>query len=204
MTVITSVLPAFGLSMGRSRSRSPRRYHRSRSRSPERRRERYDDQHRRADRSRERERGSPARADPEAEKKAARLAKLKAWKEQQAHAALGNGVQVPPAPPAAPPTAPLFQPPAAAPAEEDDVDPLDAFMAEEVLPEVRAREAEERARAAEERAKLHELLARGALPKALEELIKEEKEETPDEIMEVTHAGGWIFGVGSVRISLLL
>jgi hypothetical protein len=43
-------------------------------------------------------------------------------------------------------------------AEEEEVDPLDAFMAAEVLPEVKAREEEERKKAAEERAKLQELL----------------------------------------------
>lgn len=46
---------------------------------------------------------------------------------------------------------------AAEPAEEE-VDPLDAFMAAEVLPEVKAKEEEERKHAEEERKKLKELL----------------------------------------------
>lgn len=56
----------------------------------------------------------------------------------------------------------------------------------QVLPEVAAREAEEKKRAEDERAKLKELLAKGKLPKALEELIQDDQEETPDEIIEAS------------------
>lgn len=43
--------------------------------------------------------------------------------------------------------------------DDDEVDPLDAFMAAEVMPEVAAKEEAERVRAAEEKQKLQELLA---------------------------------------------
>jgi hypothetical protein len=149
--------------------------------------------------------------------------------------------------------------------EEEEVDPLDAFMAAEVLPEVKAREEEERKKAAEERAKLQELLKvrcacfgghalgadvgrrgcvwgpcvvswmlgllgmlrlpmagccaamphlcgyecgcvcaagwvqGGKIPKALEELIKEEEEEKADQELQV---GGWA-GLAGVRAGWL-
>jgi len=66
---------------------------------------------------------------------------------------------------------------------EDDIDPLDAFMASAVLPEVKAMEEDERKHAEEERKVLKELLEKGKLPKSLEDLIKDEEEERPD--MEV-------------------
>lgn len=49
----------------------------------------------------------------------------------------------------------------AAAAEEEDVDPLDAFMSAEVLPEVKAREEGERKAKEAERLKNAELLAKG-------------------------------------------
>ena len=112
----------------------------------------------------------------DAAKKAERIAKLQAWKEKQQQMEGGeqsNGKS--PSGPlgkveerdtAAPPplqraqeaAAALAAKIAAAPAEDDDVDPLDAFMAEEVLPEVKAKEEEERKQAEEESKKLQELL----------------------------------------------
>lgn len=136
--------------MARSRSRSPshRHRHRSRSRSREGRR-RYDDRDRRRSRSRDRHRDrSPPRDNPppssvssDVDKKAARLAKLQAWKQQQelgegtqpAHAA--GSVQAQAAvraeASAAPPVPPQTH---AVPQqrEEEEIDPLDAFMAAEV------------------------------------------------------------------------
>lgn len=65
--------------------------------------------------------------------------------------------------------------------------------ATQVLPEVAAREAEERRKAEEERANLRELMKKGRLPKGLEELVQEEQEEVPDEVIEV----GGTLGRGS-------
>lgn len=92
------------------------------------------------------------------DKKAARLAKLQAWRAQQ------GGCAAAAAAPAPQPQPPQPQPQQQAEGllneEGDEVDPLDAFMAAEVLPEVAAREAEEARRAVEEKAKLQELLAK--------------------------------------------
>lgn len=89
-------------------------------------------------------------------------------------------------------------------AEEEEVDPLDAFMAAEVLPEVKAREEEERKKAAEERAKLQELLKGGKIPKALEELIKEEEEEKADQELQIpAHKVKLVVGAGGEKIKFI-
>uniref|UniRef100_A0A1D1ZYA6 J domain-containing protein n=1 Tax=Auxenochlorella protothecoides TaxID=3075 RepID=A0A1D1ZYA6_AUXPR len=188
----------------RSRSRSPRRTHRSRSRSADRYRHRSSrekDCDEEADK-RKYAGSTPAQhqhqstggtaASSDAEKKAARLAKLQAWKLQQAGGVSSAQHPAPPvtmavhqAHPISPPTALPLPAQGGGQRDEDEVDPLDAFMAAEVLPEVAAREAEEKKRAEDERAKLKELLAKGKLPKALEELIQDDQEETPDEIIEI-------------------
>jgi len=59
-------------------------------------------------------------------------------------------------------------------------------MAAEVLPEVKAKEAEEKRIAEEETQKLKELFKSGKVPKALQDLIADEDdEEKPDEVIEI-------------------
>ena len=140
----------------RSRSRDRRRSDRSRSRERTRRdgsrskdRSRSRDRDRRRSPSRSRSRhdeqpppprpteGSEAVAEAVDEKKAARLAKLQAWRQQQQ-----GGGAAPEAAAAAPAAAPAFAaaPPQPPPQEgllyeegdKEEVDPLDAFMAAEV------------------------------------------------------------------------
>jgi hypothetical protein len=207
--------------MGRSRRRS-----RSRSRGRGRSRSRSQDRRRSRSRSRSlsrrgadgRRNGSPERRPEVADdKKAARLAKLQAWKAQQQQA---DALAPPPPPPdaglgdavrraqeaaaaAAAKTAAAPPPPPPPDASDDDggVDPLDAFMAAEVLPEVTAKAAAEHAAAAEERARLGELMARGRLPKSLEDLIRDEEEERPDMTLEVPAAKvKLVIGAGGERI----
>lgn len=85
--------------------------------------------------------------------------------------------------------------------EGDEIDPLDAFMAAEVLPEVKAKEEEERKRAEEEKAKLQELMKAGKLPKALEELIQEEEEEKADQEIQIpSHKVKLVVGPGGEKI----
>jgi uncharacterized spore protein YtfJ len=70
--------------------------------------------------------------------------------------------------------------------QEEEIDPLDAFMAAEVLPEVKAKEAEEKRMVQEETEKLKELFKSGKVPKALQDLIADEdEEEKPDEVLEI-------------------
>ncbi|KXZ44007.1 hypothetical protein GPECTOR_75g731 [Gonium pectorale] len=68
---------------------------------------------------------------------------------------------------------------ARAAAGDDDVDPLDAFMAAEVLPEVKQRQAEEEARRQEERRKIAEQLAAGKAPPSLK-VLEESDDDDPD------------------------
>ncbi|PSC68285.1 Histone deacetylase 14 [Micractinium conductrix] len=212
----------------RSRSRDRRRSDRSRSRERTRRdgsrskdRSRSRDRDRRRSPSRSRSRhdeqpppprpteGSEAVAEAVDEKKAARLAKLQAWRQQQQ-----GGGAAPEAAAAAPAAVPAFAaaPPQPPPQEgllyeegdKEEVDPLDAFMAAEVIPEVKAREEEERQRAAEEKAKLLELMKSGKLPKALEELIQEEEEEKPDQEIQIpAHKVKLVVGAGGEKIKLI-
>jgi polyribonucleotide nucleotidyltransferase len=73
-----------------------------------------------------------------------------------------------------------------------------------VLPEVKAKEAEERRRAEEERAKLQELLKGGKVPKALEELIKDEDEEKADMELQIpAHKIKLMVGPGGEKIKFI-
>jgi hypothetical protein len=58
-------------------------------------------------------------------------------------------------------------------------------MAAEVLPEVKAKEAEEKRIAQEETVKLKELFKSGKVPKALQDLIADEDEDKPDDLIEI-------------------
>ncbi|PNH00179.1 hypothetical protein TSOC_014012, partial [Tetrabaena socialis] len=73
----------------------------------------------------------------------------------------------------------LPPPPAQLAAGVDEVDPLDAFMAAAVMPEVKQRQAEEEARRQEERRKLAEQLATGKPPPPLKVLM-ESDDDDPD------------------------
>ncbi|GIL78746.1 hypothetical protein Vretimale_355 [Volvox reticuliferus] len=64
-------------------------------------------------------------------------------------------------------------------ADKDEEDPLDAFMAAAVMPEVKQRQAEEEARRQEERRKLAEKLAAGKAPPPLE-ILEESDDDDPD------------------------
>ncbi|KAG2430428.1 hypothetical protein HXX76_009953 [Chlamydomonas incerta] len=93
----------------------------------------------------------------------------------------------------------------AARAAADDEDPLDAFMAAEVLPEVKQRQAAEEARRQEERRKMAEQLASGkALPslKLLEELSDDDDPDAnPDlEIQIPANKVKLVIGPGGEKI----
>lgn len=101
-----------------------------------------------------------------AAKKAARMAKLAAWKAnkvvQGESEGLGEG-------------------------KGDDayVDPLDAFMSAEVLPEVKEKEKRERREAEEERKKLEAMVKKGHIPKSLREIIQDPDHEEMKADLEV-------------------
>lgn len=57
---------------------------------------------------------------------------------------------------------------------DDDIDPLDAFMSDQILPEVRRRQAEEMEQEREAREKLQADLKAGRVPKALRDLLADE------------------------------
>ena len=98
------------------------------------------------------------RRDDDRSVKAARLAKLAVWKANKA---------------AQQPTSSVLQ--------EEEEDPLDAFMSSEVLPEVKEKEAKELREALEEQKKLDEAMKRGQIPKALKDLIEDpDAEERAD------------------------
>eukprot|EP00873_Tetraselmis_striata_P041078 jgi/Tetstr1/461342/TSEL_006468.t1 len=88
-----------------------------------------------------------------------------------------------------PSLAPLQPPPMAAPppaaAEEDEVDPLDAFMASEVMPEVKAAEAERKRAQEEERVAKAKLLAEGKKIPKLADLEESDEEEVADVEIQV-------------------
>ncbi|KAH7615996.1 hypothetical protein Ndes2526B_g09309 [Nannochloris sp. 'desiccata'] len=199
----------------RSSSRSRERYSRDRDRRRDRSnsRERHSDRrhhHHRRSRSRSRDRSRREEHNTtrehnidkaDAGKQAARAAKLQAWKQQKQ--------QEPDQPPETAVEAALRRAQEAAATlankstgdkeveynsekqleqleQEEEIDPLDAFMASEVLPEVKAKEAEEKRIAQEETKKLKELFTSGRIPKALQDLIADEdEEERPDEIIEI-------------------
>lgn len=196
-----------------SRERYSRDRDRRRDRSHS--RERHHDRHRSRSRSRSRDRSRrgeehPTIKDQNTDKQAARAAKLQAWKQQKQQ----EPEQQAPAPAAAATQQPetavetalrRAQEAAATLAnksngtkeveynkekqveqEQEEVDSLDAFMAAEILPEVKAKEAEEKRIAQEETKKLKELFKSGRVPKALQDLIADEDdEEKPDEILEI-------------------
>lgn len=88
---------------------------------------------------------------------------------------------------------------AATGAGEEEEDPLDAFMATEVLPEVKARQEEERRQKEEARRKLAEQLAAGKGPKLMED--SDEEEEKPDlEITVPTNRVKLLVGPGGTKI----
>ncbi|GLC39744.1 hypothetical protein PLESTB_001958100 [Pleodorina starrii] len=64
-------------------------------------------------------------------------------------------------------------------ADGDEEDPLDAFMAAAVMPEVKQRQAEEEARRQEERRKLAEQLVTGKAPPPLK-VLEESEDDDPD------------------------
>lgn len=70
--------------------------------------------------------------------------------------------------------------------ENDDVDPLDAFMAAEVLPEVAVKQDEEARQREAERQQIADALAQGrsvGVSKAITEL--DEEEQKPDAVLTV-------------------
>ncbi|GAB4819937.1 hypothetical protein N2152v2_006983 [Parachlorella kessleri] len=84
--------------------------------------------------------------------------------------------------------------------DEDDVDPLDAFMAAEVMPEVKAKEEEERRKREEERALLHDLIQKGKVPKVLEQDSDDEEPEADVEIQIPAHKVKLVVGAGGEKI----
>lgn len=145
-------------------------------------------------------------------KKADRQAKLKAWKqqqqkeqqekeEQQQHISQGpissiitntvleslKKAQEAAALLAAKSATPIGPTPSQPNKKEEEEDPLDAFMASEVLPEVAARQIEENKKEEEEKAKLKELYATGKIPKVLQDILQDEddQEESPDMEVEI-------------------
>ncbi|KAI8103664.1 hypothetical protein M9435_004998 [Picochlorum sp. BPE23] len=104
---------------------------------------------------------SPARSGPsDAAKIAARKAKLAMWKAKKA----ANEVTK---------------------SHDDHEDPLDAFMSNEVLPEVKEKEEQERKAAEQEKKKMDEMLAKGHIPKSLKELIQDDDATESKADMEV-------------------
>jgi hypothetical protein len=124
------------------------------------------------------------------QKKAARLAKLAMWKANKAAAEASHE-----APKEGNATA----------GQEADIDPLDAFMSHEVLPEIQRKQEEERCKEQEERRQLEEALRKGHVPKALKELLAD---DAPDAAlaaadMEMTIPGKMLkrlMGVGGETI----
>lgn len=122
-------------------------------------------------------------------KKAARLAKLAAWRAEKR---IGGATEAPNVLAAPRPQA-------------DEADPLDAFMAHHVDPEVASLAAQDAARVAAERAALAEEMARagagGALPRSLASILEEEEEERPDmELVVPTHKMKLVVGPGGETI----
>lgn len=158
-----------GRSNGMSRSRSPGYDHhrRRRSRSRDRRR------HRSRSKGRDVARRSSSPS-PNPQGQAARMAKLQAWKAnnntvldaikqaQQAAAQVEKFQQ------------------SHKEENEEDIDPLDAYMAEEVLPEVKLREEAENRQQQEELERLKTLLSKGRIPKAIEDLLNDDLEPVAD------------------------
>jgi hypothetical protein len=190
---------------------SPERRRRSRSKDRHSGRSSYDKKRRSRSRSRDRydrsqrHSRSPETRDEVDKKKIDRLAKLQAWKQQQKKEeqrqknpqrpilnstndivleSLKKAQEA--AALLAAKSATAIGPSPSQPTKEEE-DPLDAFMASEVLPEVAARQIEEKKKEEEEKAKLKELYAKGKTPKALQDLLQDEddKDESPDMEIEV-------------------
>ncbi|KAI8472485.1 MAG: DnaJ-domain-containing protein [Monoraphidium minutum] len=95
----------------------------------------------------------------------------------------------------------MAQAAAAAAAAEEEVDPLDAFMSAEVLPEVKARQEAEAAAKQAERVKLAQAMAAGKGPKLPSVLEDSDDEEVPDlEIQVPTSRVKRIVGAGGATI----
>ncbi|GAX80414.1 hypothetical protein CEUSTIGMA_g7853.t1 [Chlamydomonas eustigma] len=113
--------------------------------------------------------------------------------------------------------APAAAAPAAAAAAagiDDDVDPLDAFMAAAVMPEVAEKQAVEAKRREEERAKYAEMIAAGKQPLA-EVLEDSESEPEPDMVIQIptskvsddirtTHVSAMVIQIPTSKVKLLV
>jgi len=89
--------------------------------------------------------------------------------------------------------------------DEPEEDPLDAFMAAEILPEVKAKQEAERLRKDEERRQKAALLAEGKpLPKEKIVADSDSDEETPDEEFEIpAHKVKLMIGAGGEKIKFI-
>lgn len=82
-----------------------------------------------------------------------------------------------------------------------EADPLDAFMADAVLPEVAQRQAEEDKRKAEERRKMAEAIKAGKALPSLKALVESDSEEEPDlEIKIPSNKVKLVIGAGGEKI----
>jgi hypothetical protein len=151
--------------------------------------------------ARKRSRSPPAGARGDiGDKKASRLSKLQAWKQSQQGSAstlLETAVKK------AQEAAAAVQ---AKQIADRDVDPLDAFMESEIMPEVRQKEEEERRQAEEDRKNLQELLSSkgGKLPKSIQELIEDDEEPKPDMELQIPENKlKLVIGAGGERIKMI-
>lgn len=148
---------------------------------------------------------TPAGTRGEVDKKASRLSKLQAWKQSKqvpASTSLETAVKKAQEAAAAVQAAKVEMLKQVA---QRDVDPLDAFMETEILPEVRQKEEEERRQAEEDRKNLQELLSKGGkLPKSIQELIEDDEEPKPDMELQIPENKlKLVIGPGGERIKMI-
>jgi hypothetical protein len=155
--------------------------------------------------ARNRSRSPPAGARRDMDKKASRLSKLQAWKQsQQASTSTSLETAVKKAQEAAA-AVQAAKVGTSKQIAERDVDPLDAFMESEIMPEVRQKEEEERRQAEEDRKNLQELLSKGGkLPKSIQELIEDDEEPKPDMELQIPENKlKLVIGPGGERIKMI-
>lgn len=145
----------------------------------------------------------PAAGQSDLDKKASRLSKLQAWKQSKGSSPLENAVK------RAQEAAAAVRSAKATVEQtmetERDVDPLDAFMESEIMPEVRQKEEEEKRQEEEEKQKLQELLSKGGkLPRSIQELIEDDEEPKPDMELQIPENKlKLVIGPGGERIKMM-